>query len=105
MVFVLGPRPEYDRKAAFYKHVGRDKVNPMATILAGAEALKWLGDRHVDGRLVSAGERIEFAVQEVLRKGEELTYDLVGPQRAVSGSAVTEAVVRELTLELALGRR
>jgi 3-isopropylmalate dehydrogenase len=78
------------------KHVGQDKVNPMATILAAAEALKWLGGRHSDGALVSAGEQIGAAVREVLRKGETLTYDLVGPERAASGSAVTDAVVHEL---------
>jgi 3-isopropylmalate dehydrogenase len=78
------------------KYVGQDKVNPMATLLAGAEALKWLGGRHSDGALVAAGERIGAAVREVLRKGETLTYDLVGPERAASSSAVTDAVVREL---------
>jgi 3-isopropylmalate dehydrogenase len=82
------------------KHAGRDRVNPMATVLAAAESLKWLGGRHADGMLVSAGERIDAAVREVLRKGETLTYDLVGSERAASGSAVTDAVVHELGLDL-----
>jgi isocitrate/isopropylmalate dehydrogenase len=80
------------------KHVGMDRVNPMAAILAGAEALKWLGDRRFDGVLAAAGDRVEAAVREVLRQGETLTYDLVGPELASSGSAVTDAVVRELKL-------
>jgi len=78
------------------KHVGRDRVNPMAAVLAAAEAVKWLGDRRADDALVVAGARIESAVREVLRKGQTLTYDLVGPRRAASGSAVTDAVVQEL---------
>jgi 3-isopropylmalate dehydrogenase len=82
------------------KHVGQDRVNPMAAILAGAEALTWLGDRRADAALVAAGSRIHAAVREVLRKGETLTYDLVGPARAAASSAVTDAVVHELKLGL-----
>ena len=84
------------------KHAGLDKVNPLAAILAASEALKWLGSRHSDDALSVAGGRIDAAVREVLRKGETLTYDLVGAQRAASGTAVTDAVVRELTASLAL---
>lgn len=80
------------------KHVGLDKVNPIGAILAGAEALKWLGGRNSDDALVTAGERIDAAVREVLRAGRTLTYDLVGPERAVSGSAVADAVVDELVM-------
>lgn len=81
------------------KHVGQDRVNPMATVLAAGEALKWLGNRRIDGALVSAGERIDAAVAEVVRLGQTLTYDLVGPARAVSGSEVTAAIVRELSAD------
>src|SRR5262249_41475392 len=80
------------------KHVGKDKVNPIATLLAASEALKWRADRHCDGKLASAGERIDAAVREVLRKGETLTYDLVGPQRAASSTAVTDAILNELPM-------
>jgi len=78
------------------KHAGRDRANPMAAVLAAAEALEWLGGRRADDALVIAGARIEAAVREVLRKGQTLTYDLVGQGRAASGSAVTDAVVHEL---------
>jgi isocitrate/isopropylmalate dehydrogenase len=80
------------------KHVGKDRVNPIATILAASETLKWLGGRHCDGRLVSAGERIDAAVREVLRRGQTLTYDLVGQQRAASATAVTDAIISELPM-------
>jgi 3-isopropylmalate dehydrogenase len=86
------------------KHSGQDKVNPMAAVLAASEALKWLGARHSDGAMVAGGERIDAAVREVLRKGKTLTYDLVGQERAASGSAVTDAIVHEL-VDLGPGSR
>ena len=78
------------------KHVGRDRVNPLAAILAGAEMLKWLGSRHGDDALTAAGERVHEAVRVVVAKGETLTYDLVGASAAASSTAVTAAVVGEL---------
>lgn len=78
------------------KHAGRDRVNPMASILAGGLALDWLGRRRGDDRLLAAGRGIESAVQAVVRKGETLTYDLVGVHRASSTGAVAKAVVEEI---------
>lgn len=78
------------------KHVGKDRVNPMATLLAVGEALKWLGGRKGDALLVREGEGIEAAVREVLRKGQTLTYDLVGYERASPMSKVTTAIIDEL---------
>ncbi|PKW16290.1 isocitrate/isopropylmalate dehydrogenase family protein [Saccharopolyspora spinosa] len=80
------------------KHVGRNRVNPIATVLAAAEALRWLSARHSDGSLSSAGDRIEAAVRTVVSKGQTLTYDLVGPEVAASTSAVTTAIIDELEL-------
>jgi isocitrate/isopropylmalate dehydrogenase len=79
------------------RHAGQDRVNPMAMILATAEALRWLGRRHQDERLAGAGAQVEAAVRAVLARGETLTYDLVGEQRASSGSAVGSAVLAELS--------
>jgi isocitrate/isopropylmalate dehydrogenase len=78
------------------KHVGQDRVNPIAAILAGAEMLKWLGERNRDGAVSTAGERIHAAVRTVVAKGETLTYDLVGAEAAAPSSAVTAAIVAEL---------
>jgi isocitrate/isopropylmalate dehydrogenase len=78
------------------KHAGKDRVNPMATLLATGEALKWLGGRKGDEPLVRAGLGIEAAVREVLREGQTLTYDLVGPERASTLSAVTTAVIQAM---------
>jgi 3-isopropylmalate dehydrogenase len=83
------------------KHAGRDRVNPMAMILAAAEALGWLGRQHGDERVARAGGQVEAAVRAVLRRGEPLTYDLVGEERAAPGSVVAQAVLAELRSLLA----
>ena len=78
------------------KHVGKDRVNPLAAILAGGLALDWLGRRRGDRDLLAAARGIESAVRAVARKGETLTYDLVGERHASSTSAVADAVVAEI---------
>ncbi|HJZ87282.1 MAG TPA: isocitrate/isopropylmalate family dehydrogenase [Polyangia bacterium] len=78
------------------KHAGRDRVNPMAMMLAVSEALRWLGERKRDPALVRAGDRAEEAVRAVLAAGAPLTYDLVGEERAAPMSRVGDAVIREL---------
>ncbi|WP_027345029.1 isocitrate/isopropylmalate dehydrogenase family protein [Hamadaea tsunoensis] len=78
------------------KHVGEDRVNPMATILAAAEMLTWLGEQRDDKTLLAAADNIQSAVRAVLSKGEVLTYDLVGAHRASPASAVTTAIITEL---------
>ena len=74
------------------KHAGKDKVNPAAMILAVKEGLAWLGDRKGDEGLLKAAAAIEEAVQEVLERGEPLTYDLVGNEKAASCSAMGSAI-------------
>jgi 3-isopropylmalate dehydrogenase len=83
------------------KHAGKDRVNPMAMLLAIAEALRWLGGRKEDRALVRAGDATEQAVQRVLAAGAPLTYDLVGEQHAAPMSAVGDAVLAELDRLLA----
>ncbi|MFI7122080.1 isocitrate/isopropylmalate dehydrogenase family protein [Amycolatopsis sp. NPDC049868] len=75
---------------------GQNRANPMATILAAAQALTWLSDKHSDPVLATAGGRIEAAVRSVVREGQTLTYDLVGTERASSTSEVTTAVIAAL---------
>ena len=75
------------------KYAGQDKVNPMAMILATKEGLEWLGrKRGDDQKLAAAGAAIERAVEEVVREGTTLTYDLVGNERASHCSDVGTAV-------------
>jgi 3-isopropylmalate dehydrogenase len=78
------------------KHAGLDRVNPMAAMLAGAEALRWLGAGAADPVAAACADRIDAAVRAVLREGRILTYDLVGPARAASATAVADAVVAGL---------
>jgi 3-isopropylmalate dehydrogenase len=53
------------------KYAGKNKVNPLATILAAAMMLEWLGER-------TAAAEIQGAVAEVVRRGETRTYDMGG---------------------------
>jgi 3-isopropylmalate dehydrogenase len=78
------------------KHAGKDKVNPIAMILAVKEALVWVGERKGLPALGAAAAAVEGAVRRVLERGEPLTYDLVGEERAAKMSAVTDAILREL---------
>ena len=79
---------------------GRDRANPMAALLAAAEALRWLGERRDDPiareRLGAEADRIEGAVRAVVAAGTPLTADLVGPERARPASEVVEAVRRAM---------
>jgi len=63
---------------------GQGKANPIAMILSGAMLLRHLGE-------LTAAENVEWAVDEVLRRGEMRTPDL-------GGSASTMAVAQEVAL-------
>jgi isocitrate/isopropylmalate dehydrogenase len=76
------------------KHAGKDKVNPIAMILAVKEGLDWLGERKQDERLRRAATAIEAAVVHVLKAGQPLTYDLVGEAAASRCSEVGEAITK-----------
>jgi 3-isopropylmalate dehydrogenase len=78
------------------KHAGKDRVNPMAMLLATAEALRWLGARKADAGLTHAGDAVEKAITQVLAAGEPLTYDLVGEQKGAPMSVVGSAVLARL---------
>jgi 3-isopropylmalate dehydrogenase len=82
------------------RHAGKDKVNPIAMLLATAEALRWLGKRKDDQDLERSGDAIEASVRGVIEAGETLTYDLVGEDKASSMSQVTGAIIRDLTSRL-----
>jgi len=68
------------------KHAGKNKADPIATILAGKMMLNQLGEE-------KAADKIEKAVEEVLREGEVRTYDLNGDSTTSEvGDAVAEKV-------------
>ncbi len=82
------------------KHAGKDKANPIATILAVKEGLEWLGERKNDPKLLQAAKAIEAAVIAQLAEGKVLTYDLAGEANAskcsVVGTAIAERAVAAL---------
>jgi 3-isopropylmalate dehydrogenase len=78
------------------KHAGQDRANPMAAVLASAQALRWLGSEHEEPAAAAGGDRIEAAVRALLSKGGPLTYDLIGQSRAATATTVTDAVIAEL---------
>ena len=79
---------------------GRDLANPLAMLLATAEALHWLGRRHGDHRLLQGGRAIDDAVATIVARGEPLTTDLVGPERGAPRSVVAAAVRQETLARL-----
>ena len=78
------------------KHAGKNKVNPIAMILAVKEGLRWVADKKGLPALATGAERVERAVRAVLEKGSPLTYDLVGEGKAATMSEVTDAILHEL---------
>jgi isocitrate dehydrogenase len=61
---------------------GQDKVNPTATILAGAWMLEYLGEKE-------KADAIFKATKEVIEEGKKVTYDLGGNARL---SEMAEAI-------------
>src|SRR5690625_2175972 len=72
---------------------GQNIASPVATILSGAMMLEWLGNKHNDIGLLSAGMRIESAVSKVLSEGLAVPTDLGGNS---SCTQMTEAICRVL---------
>ncbi|MBI3996508.1 MAG: isocitrate/isopropylmalate dehydrogenase family protein [Candidatus Omnitrophica bacterium] len=74
------------------KYTGLNKVNPTAMILSGVMLLHHIGEHE-------AAERLDAAVQAVLREGKDVTYDLK-PERtdptAVGTKEMTEAIVARM---------
>jgi tartrate dehydrogenase/decarboxylase / D-malate dehydrogenase len=64
---------------------GQERANPLAAVLAGAMMLEFLGE-------IEASQRMEAAVQAVLREGKTLTPDLKGS----AGSAEVAFAVKDL---------
>lgn len=66
------------------KYAGKNKVNPIATVLAAKMMLDWLGE-------VEMGTRLEKAVAEVIAEGRIRTYDMGGDSTTLEmGRAIAE---------------
>ncbi|MEM4734908.1 MAG: isocitrate/isopropylmalate dehydrogenase family protein [Candidatus Thorarchaeota archaeon] len=81
-------------------HYGKRESNPIASILAGAMMLDWLGSTSADKRCSEAATMLNRSVENVLKDGRIRTYDLcVGPYSGVRPSStdqVTDAIIDEL---------
>ena len=59
-------------------------MNPLATILSGVMMLKYLGE-------MDAADRVMKAIDQVLREGKYLTYDLGGSAKSSEmGKAIAD---------------
>jgi 3-isopropylmalate dehydrogenase len=68
------------------KHAGKQKANPIATILAAKMMLEWLGEPEL-------AERLEAATAAVIAEGRVRTYDMGGSSTtAQMGEAIAAAV-------------
>ena len=74
------------------KYTGLNKVNPVATVLSGAMMLRSLQE-------VSAADRLEAAVANVLAEGKSATYDLKRDRKdptVVGTSEMANAIIAKL---------
>jgi isocitrate dehydrogenase (NAD+) len=74
------------------KYAGLNKVNPTAMILSAVMMLQHLGEQE-------AAQRLETAVEAVLREGQFVTYDLKAERNdptAVGTKEMTEAIVEKM---------
>ena len=71
---------------------GRNRANPMATILSGVMMLRHIGER-------TAADRVETALDQVLLQGESITADLSpgqGGAEATGTSDMADAIIARL---------
>lgn len=68
------------------KYAGQDKVNPVATVLAGAWLLDYLGE-HENSKAIFE------ATENVISEGKYVTYDLGGSARS---SEMVDAIIKKL---------
>ena len=72
------------------QYKGQDKVNPTATILAGAWMLEYLGEKE-------KADAVFKATREVIGEGKKVTYDLGGTARL---SEMSEAIAERARKQL-----
>ena len=75
------------------KYTGKRVSNPIASILAGAMMLDWLGLVYNDQHAKQAAELVENAVDAVLLEGICVTYDLGGKSKT---NELGDAIVKKM---------
>ena len=79
------------------KYAGMNKVNPIASINSVHMMIDWLGRKSNDEGLLEISNLIEQSVEEHLKEGKLLTYDLGGDSTC---SAVGDAIAANLKQKL-----
>jgi 3-isopropylmalate dehydrogenase len=74
------------------RHAGKDIVNPIATIWAGALMVEFLGEQ-------KAAERIIRGIKDVVRARKTLTYDLGGTAKTSEVGDAIAAEAQKLSME------
>jgi 3-isopropylmalate dehydrogenase len=70
---------------------GKGMANPIAAVLSVKMLLDWLGKRHEDENLISAAQKLEEAVSQVLAERKVRTRDLGGDSTTAEvGDAIAE---------------
>ncbi len=74
------------------KYKGKNKVNPTAMILSGVMLLKFI-------RELEAAQKLERAVEEIIKEGKSVTYDLKEDRNdptAVGTQEMADAIIEKL---------
>ena len=79
------------------KYAGMNKVNPIASINSVHMMIDWLGRKNSDQGLLDISKLIEDSVEQHLKEGKLLTYDLGGD---ASCSSVGDAIAANLEEKL-----
>lgn len=74
------------------KYAGKNRVNPVATMLSGVLMLRHLGERE-------AADKMEQAIAEVIAEGKKVTYDFK-PDRNDPSAATTSEMAEEIIKKL-----
>jgi 3-isopropylmalate dehydrogenase len=72
---------------------GKQTANPISMILSAKMMLDWLGEKYYDKECLKAGQAVEDAVAETLRKGEDVIPDFGGKAKTIE---MAEAMAKEI---------
>jgi 3-isopropylmalate dehydrogenase len=80
------------------KYAGMNKVNPIASINSVQMMTDWLGRRNQDEQLIEVSKLIEQSVEDHIKEGKRLTYDLGGNASCSEvGDAISANLARKLS--------
>jgi 3-isopropylmalate dehydrogenase len=72
---------------------GKQTANPCSMILSAKMMLDWLGEKYDDKECLKAGQAVEDAMAETLRKGKDVIPDLGGKAKTIE---MAEAMAKEI---------